>query len=736
MQRNIKQLAVYEIDRDIDLLPFEKLRSLYINKTSEIIYITKNSELYGIICLGDVLRQYKNGGKIRINKDYTALTENNVVKAYEIFKKRKNIYHIPIINEKRELVGDFSCWNDLLFIERNYNRLEKRYLQKKVNIDTEICVVKPIDFNNLYYLNLLKRLLEFQVKYIISSKEELGNSLADGMLCIFLTEDEKRGVQCLYGLELDQNGKLVDERKNIRFITYANLLNEIMQNKELDQLNINNEKISYSKIDQKTTYFLKHLNDRGVKCFCLYPDEQVQSDYAKKFKMEIAERVKINPMQLRLRLVSPLDSWPKLEINKKHYEEFYLELSSDDAYKKGVAQKEILLASSCTFEIDKNIKGKYFNAKDGRRITCFQPDQYIGTIYLLGPCMIIGAFNEDKYTIGSWLQKKLLMNGYKYRVENYGAIMRNDSEIESRLSEIEKFDRNDIVIILSQIGEAEGIPGESLEKIFEKNKVPSTWVTNGYVHCNHKVNELMADSVFELIESSLIKKNGGENEHKKIHINVQEIMADYIKRKYLNCYFANFHGSYYNAVGAIVMNCNPFSKGHRYLIEQAMKQVDFLIIFVVEEDESLFPFEERFKMIVEGTKDLENVMIVPSGDFIISSNTFQEYFMKEEREINNAAIVINADYDINIFADYIAKPLHITHRFAGEEPFDNVTKIYNDSMRRILPRKGISFVEIPRSREEGIIVSASRIRKYLKDKDYEKALTLMPETTKEYLGFK
>ena len=152
-------------------------------------------------------------------------------------------------------------------------------------------------------------------------------------------------------------------------------------------------------------------------------------------------------------------------------------------------------------------------------------------------------------------------------------------------------------------------------------------------------------------------------------------------------------------------------------------------MFVVEEDESLFPFEERFRLIEEGTKDMDNVMVVPSGDFILSRNNFREYFLKEEDEV----VALNAEYDIGVFADYIAKSLHITYRFAGQEPEDRVTDIYNDAMRKVLPQKGISFVEFPRIEIEGEVISASRVRNALKDREYDKVWQLVPETTRQYL---
>ena len=47
-------------------------------------------------------------------------------------------------------------------------------------------------------------------------------------------------------------------------------------------------------------------------------------------------------------------------------------------------------------------------------------------------------------------------------------------------------------------------------------------------------------------------------------------------------------------IGAVVVNCNPFTLGHKFLIEESSKRVDTLIVFVVSEDESVFTFNERF----------------------------------------------------------------------------------------------------------------------------------------------
>lgn len=194
-------------------------------------------------------------------------------------------------------------------------------------------------------------------------------------------------------------------------------------------------------------------------------------------------------------------------------------------------------------------------------------------------------------------------------------------------------------------------------------------------------------------------------------------------------------GAMNDGVGCIVMNCNPFTKGHLALITYAASRCSLLHIFVVEENRSLFPFADRFRLVREGTDHLPNVVVHPSGPYMISSATFPTYFLKEGED----AAKIQSELDITLFASRIAPLLHITKRFAGEEPFDPVTRSYNEAMIRILPQYGISFIKIDRfttgeqnGKEE--IISASRVRQILKEKGVtDEILKFVPPCTAEYL---
>ena len=182
---------------------------------------------------------------------------------------------------------------------------------------------------------------------------------------------------------------------------------------------------------------------------------------------------------------------------------------------------------------------------------------------------------------------------------------------------------------------------------------------------------------------------------------------------------------YEGVVGAAVMNCNPFTRGHRYLIESASKQVDRLYVFVVSEDSSRFSFADRFEMVKRGVADLENVTVLPSGEYMISKATFPTYFIKDEAKAER----IYAELDVSLFGEKIAPALNISKRFVGTEPYCAVTRSYNEIMKELLPSMGIEVTEI--ERKDGI--SASKVREALDGNDTVALDELVPETTANYL---
>ncbi len=176
----------------------------------------------------------------------------------------------------------------------------------------------------------------------------------------------------------------------------------------------------------------------------------------------------------------------------------------------------------------------------------------------------------------------------------------------------------------------------------------------------------------------------------------------------------------------IVMNCNPITNGHLYLIETCAKEVDDVIVFLVEENKSVFPFDVRFKLVKQATKHLKNVHVLPSTPYIISRATFPTYFLKETSIISQ----IFMDLDVILFRDYFFPIFEFDYRYVGTEPKDMMTAQYNETMKRIFGHK---LVVIERKTYNEDAISASFVRSLMKKKDYHSIKSLVPKTTYKFL---
>ena len=209
-------------------------------------------------------------------------------------------------------------------------------------------------------------------------------------------------------------------------------------------------------------------------------------------------------------------------------------------------------------------------------------------------------------------------------------------------------------------------------------------------------------------------------------------------------------GEIASSVGVVVMNANPFTLGHRYLLEQAAAQVDRLVVIPVRTSYA-FPYTERLAMIKAGAPS--GVTVVEGSDYQISAATFPTYFLKDLSEAAETQMRL----DLDLFARHIAPALGATVRFVGSEPQDPLTARYNALMQELLPLK---VVEIPRLKAEPVseenyflqgfaknqfssddgmpehntkVISASAVRTALEQGSYARAAALCPESTRPYL---
>lgn len=422
-------------------------------------------------------------------------------------------------------------------------------------------------------------------------------------------------------------------------------------------------------------------------------------------------------------------------LTEKEWKDFWGKdwyLGIDDDFKNDWSNFEIKnVLGRYEFE---DFDGKLFNFSDGARKTlgrvCGQTSLE-RKIYMYGPCIVVGGYCKDDQTVASHLQEMLSKNGHTdWNVLNKGLCMPADCLNRAFMEPLSK---DDIVIIVM---EKEWLPadyymenGIDFTDAFIDDDICKN-IVDAYFHCNGEINRKIAAKIFEGLNSAGIFNYQQTGD---AAAPIQDYYISWDINNYFHEYFIEhkLYVDYEKTTGAVVMNCNPFTFGHRHIVERALEYVDRLYVFVVEEDKSFFSFKDRLEMVKMGVEDLKDVIVIPSGKYILSYETFRQYFEKEQ--VKN---VESMDYDIYIFAGVVARKLNINYRFVGEEPFDIVTKEYNNTMKKILPQFGIEVVEFPRKKinKSNKVISATDVRNIIAEKKYDELEKFVPESTIKYLA--
>lgn len=475
-------------------------------------------------------------------------------------------------------------------------------------------------------------------------------------------------------------------------------------------------------------------------------------------------------------LIYGADVWPKGMTRKLKASQIYLEMLAETARRwlagQGVEYFNVDLSTQwpdMEFYIrgerqkfDWNLQehdGHYYRGdeetdirhfRSGIRFTVGQPDEYKHSVYMAGSCMVAGCWAErDEDTIASNLQREFNEANMPYRVVNAGGTI----FWEWYYSEINNFYRifhmplrkGDVVITFCgsgwngktgfflpyerNISLIEAFRGFSLEKqgCFVDESIPNHMSSLGYSLAAKHISSRLLPMLHYLPDTksaSLVTPflyDSGASVSDSILQPLQNYLNDV-----LTCVPTQYEST---RNGCIVMNANPFTLGHDYLVRMAASQVDILYVFIVEEDRSYFSFADRFVMAKKNCAKYKNVLVLPSGKYIISSLTFAEYFRKDDLQES----VVIPTMDIDIFGRYIAPALHISTRFVGDEPLDKVTRQYNHLMRDKLPIFGIKYVELPRFELNGKPVNASLVRRLIQTDCLEETKVFLTEETYSYI---
>lgn len=181
-------------------------------------------------------------------------------------------------------------------------------------------------------------------------------------------------------------------------------------------------------------------------------------------------------------------------------------------------------------------------------------------------------------------------------------------------------------------------------------------------------------------------------------------------------------------IAAIVMNANPFTKGHQHLVDLARKENDVVHVFVLSEDMSIFPSAERMGLVRAGTRHFNNVYIHPTSNYMVSAATFPSYFFKEDDDVTE----IHARLDARLFKNHIAPSLGIKIRYVGSEPYSISTNIYNQVLKKEFNEE-LQLKIIDRITISENIISASTVRKLLSENRLNEVKKYVPQTTYNFL---
>ncbi|MEG0962479.1 MAG: adenylyltransferase/cytidyltransferase family protein [Lachnospiraceae bacterium] len=511
-------------------------------------------------------------------------------------------------------------------------------------------------------------------------------------------------------------------------------------------------KLLYEEMPQLTEpypdYAIMNIYAEGSKCFMeqKQKDGYYFNDASKNFlflrQLMIANcRKRVERFQEERKeqtFVCKIPSFSSLEsFSAEEYFRFKNIIPDNEDIRNRLSEKE--LTKVYGMSVEKYKKEKERQWKPAKKLSGInsmtQVTEGAHSIYLIGPCIVSGVGALWKDTLMVQLQKLVEEMQLDYGVK---AIVCEEIDYE-QLNEILtniSITSKDMIIFIER-AEEEEIEGYQIEEadldlleLYNHRPKETPWFFDCPIHTNAHGNKAVAKEIFDklIVPSAKNLKN-----KKEYYIQKGNLLPEKYKEN-LKCYLQMIKKQTadipnYSKIGAIVMNCNPFTLGHQYLVEYASKQVDYLYLFVVQENRSVFPFEDRIKLVEAGTAQYKNVRVFPSGEFILSYHTLPSYFQKEELQ----NVEIDATEDVELFSWYIAPPLHIGVRFAGEEPFDNVTNQYNRTMEQILVRHGIEFVEIHRKEQAGKPISASLVRTLLTEKKWDEISKLVPQTTLTYL---
>lgn len=673
-RRTFEECAVYELRSERDTIDFSEIQYLFLEKTADIIYLTLNGQIHGIVCMGDVLHHMK-GGRIAIVRNFTFLEDFQDTYARDIFDRRDNIHKIPVIKEGR-LEGDYSRWDDaeiewIKWVSKQetvWNRLKKWLKTKSYQ---RLYILEPVREKQEAVQIIAEVLKTRRIEVCPLKKNEFREAVSDSEKCLMITtdRDEERGMICVS--EADHN-VTSDNLDMITFTTLYDVVDKFDREERIGHYSIVFEGGGVKENS------LVSLESKGVHILAFYNDPYHISDYIKKIVRKQAEDKKKFHLQ-------DGDFW---SVDTEAGEEFFAELLKNRDYAEGMAQKEIL-QGHMLHKDRKDCANPYYTVVNGKRKTCYQPKEWKGTIYMFGMCLFMGAYLENRYTIASWLQKKLCDEGWNYRVESCGSY-ENVYEVMQRT----EFREGDFAIVWTGENTFPGIDFIELKSIYEENDIPARWCLGSFTHVNHKIAKIVAETFYQKMEPTLQKEAGEAiQDRRKVEFTVQNyrsILGNYIKGTYLNRYFTKDELEKRIRRGCLLIDLEVDPIEYKEIVQHACAYIEELVIVIPRLiKKSLYCFEEYVLTVMGVAGEASKIKVISGDMYIPYYNFFQSFYLAETIWEEQAKM------DAKIFAQCIAEPLNIVYRFERRIEKDNEKlEKYAAILREELPKYEIQYMEI------------------------------------------
>ena len=679
-------LPVLQAENESMTVRMDDLCQALTEHPAHIVYVEYEGRFAGGISFGDIVRAAREGrDSVPVNRQMTVLSSRQPMQARALFRENRHICEIPVVDDGK-LTGEYHRFDDLLLLEHalpfEANRYRRQYWE---SVPSVVLVKPPADHE------LKQRVFREWKAYLescgVSVTEichaEAGRYLDGGSPVIFLDEQEKRGSRSLIWFA-DHVSRDLSETKTCAELLRANKLDPGAAAAVFD-----------------------YLRGHRIRVMQLAADPRDGDDRLEDLFETTGRRVR--------------EEGSQYEILKNHARGFFDDLYTPE-YERDIEKIRFFQETGCAFVHLSDCQTRYCNVVNGERVTTDQPEEYVSTVWFFGQCLIVGQYVEDRNTIESFLQRMFNEEGRPVRVVNCG-FWGDMSEMLLRIAAT-PLREGDTVVFLNEQEPFPHCETLWLTDVAAGYPIRDEWILDCLLHCNHRMNRLYAAALFEALREQ--SANTAKERGRPI---LQEPFL--VRPLYIDRYFYDWKPETSGVIAGCIINGNPFTEGHRYLLETASRENDAVILFVVEEEASVFSFAERFAMAVEAVADLENVHVFPSGIFFGTRARVPEYFGK----VFSRDLVGNTESESRMFAQ-IARFLGITKRYCGEEPADPITNELNKAMRRILPAYGITPVELKRKETGGQMVTGRHVRELAETFDRHSFAGLAPAATVEIIGGK